>query len=311
MEFIVSIGLFGFVAALSFLLLAPKPEMDKEVIKRRLEAIAAGRKGAGAPSPLLAQGEATFWERLAGFFLGETELPERYTRARRLLHQAGYPRDRAIYIFLGIRIFMAASLGGAAILFATLSLLPLPNMLALAAASAALGYLLPFLYVRGRARLRTREIQETFPDTLDLLVVCVEAGLGVDAALVRVASEQAGQRLAIGAELELMIREMQAGVSRRLALSRLADRTGLDDVRSFTNLLIQTEELGGSIAGSFRVYAQTMRHKRSQKAEEAARKAVIKLLFPLALFILPALLLVILAPPAMNLIKFVANPMGK
>jgi len=311
MEFVVSIGFFGFVAALFFLLLAPKPEMDKEAIKRRLDAIAAGRKRASGPMPVLTKGEATFWERCANFFLGEIELPERYTRARRLLHQAGYSRERAVYIFWGIRIFMAAALGAAALLCATVSLLPLSNMLTLIAISAALGYLLPFLYVRGRARLRTREIQETFPDTLDLLVVCVEAGLGVDAALVRVASEQASQRLAIGAELELMIREMQAGVLRRLALSRLADRTGLDDVRSFTNLLIQTEELGGSIAGSFRVYTQTMRQKRSQKAEEAARKAVVKLIFPLALFILPALLLVILAPPAMNLIKFIANPTGK
>lgn len=311
MELVVSIGFFGLVGALSFLLLAPKPEIEKEIIKRRLDAIAAGRKRASGPIQLLPKAETTFWERFANFFLGGMELPERYTAARRLLHRAGYSREKAIYIFWGIRIFMAAALGAAAILFATVSLLPVSDMLILIGVSAALGYLLPFFHVWRGARRRTREIQETFPDTLDLLVVCVEAGLGVDAALVRVAGEQAAQGLAIGDELDLLIREMQAGILRRETLTRLADRTGLDDVRSFTNLLIQTEEMGGSIAGSFRVYGQTMRQKRSQKAEEAARKAVVKLIFPLALFILPALLLVILAPPAMNLIKFIANPMGK
>jgi tight adherence protein C len=134
-------------------------------------------------------------------------------------------------------------------------------------------------------------------------VVCVEAGLGVDNALVKVAEEQQGQGLAAGDELLLMTREMQAGLARREALTRLADRLDLEEVRGLTVFLVQTEEIGGSIARSLRIYAETMRQKRIQKAEEAARKLVIKLLLPLAFCILPALFCVIFAPPAVNIVK--------
>jgi len=156
-----------------------------------------------------------------------------------------------------------------------------------------------------------RDIQEAFPDTLDLLVTCVEAGLGLDGALVRVANEQAEQKLAIGDEFQLLSREMQAGVARREALSRMAARLELEDLRNLAVFLIQTEELGGSIARSLKVYASTMRQKRKQRAEEAARKMVIKLLFPLALFIMPALLLVVLGPPAINIMRMFGNFTGK
>jgi tight adherence protein C len=129
----------------------------------------------------------------------------------------------------------------------------------------------------------------------------------VDGALVRVAKEQAEQGLAIGDEFQLMSQEMQAGILRREALSRLADRIGLDDLRGLVTFLTQTEELGGSIARSLRVYASTMRQKRSQKAEEVARKAVVKLIFPLVLFIMPALFLVVLGPAAVNILTLLSN----
>jgi len=134
-------------------------------------------------------------------------------------------------------------------------------------------------------------------------VVCVEAGLGVDAALVRVANEQAEQGLAIGIELLLMTREVQAGIARRVALSRLADRLGVDELRNLVTYINQADELGGSISRSLRICATTLRQRRSQKVEEAARKAVIKLIFPVVLFILPALFLVVLAPPVVNMMK--------
>jgi tight adherence protein C len=156
--------------------------------------------------------------------------------------------------------------------------------------------------VRRKARERTLQISETLPDTLDLLVICVEAGLGMDGALVRVGKEQAEQGLAIGDELQLMNQEIQAGISRREALSRLAERVGVDDLRGLVTFLMQTEELGGSIARSLRVYSTTMREKRSQKAEEAARKVVIKLIFPLVFFILPAVFLVVMGPAAINIL---------
>jgi tight adherence protein C len=187
-------------------------------------------------------------------------------------------------------------------LFATLSGAEISQMLLMLVAAAGIGFMAPLFYVRRKARERTLQISETLPDTLDLLVICVEAGLGMDGALVRVGKEQAEQGLAIGDELQLMNQEIQAGISRREALSRLAERVGVDDLRGLVTFLMQTEELGGSIARSLRVYSTTMREKRSQKAEEAARKVVIKLIFPLVFFILPAVFLVVMGPAAINIL---------
>jgi tight adherence protein C len=207
-------------------------------------------------------------------------------------------------------IFSTVAFAAGAFLMASLSFAPISSTMVLVAAGASVGYLLPFANIWRKARLRMREIRETFPDTLDLLVVSVEAGLGVDAALIRVAQEQADQGFAVGNEFQLMSREIQAGLTRREALTRLADRLDLEEIRGLTAFLVQTEELGGSIARSLRVYAETMRQKRRQKAEEAARKMVIKLLLPLAFCIMPALFLVIFAPLVINILKLFASAPG-
>jgi tight adherence protein C len=187
--------------------------------------------------------------------------------------------------------------------FATFSRAQISQMFLLIMASAGIGFMLPLFFVRRKAKERTLQISQTLPDTLDLLVICVEAGLGMDGALVRVGKEQSEQGLAIGDELQLMNQEIQAGIARREALSRLAERVGVDDLRGLVTFLVQTEELGGSIARSLRVYSSTMREKRSQRAEEAARKVVIKLIFPLVFFILPAVFLVVMGPAAVNILK--------
>jgi tight adherence protein C len=133
--------------------------------------------------------------------------------------------------------------------------------------------------------------------------------MGVDAALSRVGREQTSQGLALGEELMLANQEMQAGAVRKEALIRLADRVGLDEFKALVTFLTQTEELGGSIARSLRVYAETMRDKRSQAAEEAARKTVIKLIFPLVFFILPAIFILIIGPPGLQIIKALQDPL--
>ena len=299
---LVAIGTFGFVGGLSLLFLAPKVDSEEEVIQKRLAAITGGSDRANGHL-LIDDTEKTFWEQTANFFLGEKELPERYTAIGRTLHQAGYAGERAVRIFWGVCFCSTIAFTAAAFLLASLSFAPFSSTLVLVIAAAGIGYLLPHSNIRRKAKQRMLEIRETFPDTLDLLVVCVEAGLGVDSALVKVSEEQQGQGLAVGDELLLMVREMQAGLPRREALTRLGDRLDLEEVRGLTAFLVQTEEIGGSIARSLRVYAETMRQKRIQKAEEAARKLVIKLLLPLAFFILPALFCVIFAPPAVNIVK--------
>jgi tight adherence protein C len=311
MELLVAIGVFGLVGGFFYLVLAPKTASDDETIQKRLQAISAGPARTSRVRLLGENAEQTFWEQITRFFLGERELPAIYSGFRPLLHQAGYAGERAVRIFWGIRIFLTGALGAGAMLVSTVSGASFPKMILGVAFAAAAGYLLPFLYVRRRAKYRVLELQETLPDTLDLLVVCVEAGLGIDAALVRVANEQVEQGLIIGEELQLTTQEIQAGIGRREALGRLGDRSGLDDLQSLVTFLIQTEELGGSIARSLRVFATTMRQKRSQRAEELARKAVIKLILPLAFCILPALFLVIFAPAVLNIFKLFASAPGQ
>jgi tight adherence protein C len=182
------------------------------------------------------------------------------------------------------------------------------DVMLLAGVGGAIGYMLPYLTVRRKAR-RGSWMKETLPDTLDLIVVCVEAGMGVDA-LESCGKEQADQGLARGEELVLATQELRAGAVRKEALTRCADRIGIEEFRGLITFLTQTEELGGSIARSLRVYASTMREKRSQAAEEAARKAVIKLIFPLVFLILPAIFIMLLGPPLEHYEDFIESTEG-
>jgi tight adherence protein C len=310
MEFLIAAAIFCIVGGLVFLLLAPKARVQEERIQRRLEAITAGEATAIKRAESHGEDEETLWERITSFFFGGKELAPQNTNLHRLLHQAGYDGEKAVRIFWGVRISLAGAFAAGAILFTISFGATVPKMMFLVATATGLGFFLPYFRIRRKAAARTRRIQEALPDALDLLVICVEAGLGVDAALVRVAKEHADRGLAIGDELQLTSQEIHTGIVRREALGRMADRIGLDEIRGLVTFLIQTEQLGGSIARSLRVYAMTMRQKRSQRAEEAARKAVIKLIFPLVLFILPALFLVVLGPPVINMVKFFGKPMG-
>jgi tight adherence protein C len=255
------------------------------------------------------QEETTFWERVANFFFGDRELPERFNMISRRLHQAGYRGNRAVRIFWGLRIFLCIAFAFGGMFMALSSRASMSDFLLLAVTGAAVGYMLPFLTVFRKSRARVLEMRETLPDTLDLIVVCVEAGMGVDAALNRVGREQNSQKLALGEEMLLATQEMQAGAPRKDALLRLADRVGIDEFRALVTFLTQTEEMGGSIARSLRVYAETMRDKRSQAAEEAARKTVIKLIFPLVFFILPAIFIILLGPPGLGIIEMLSDPL--
>jgi tight adherence protein C len=308
MDFIfIAVGIFGLVGGSIFFLLAPKSGIEEETIQKRLQSIATRQAPSVARVRLLSVGDQTVWERLASFFLGEKELAAKYTKIKLTLHQAGYPGERAVRVFWGIRIFVTIAFAVGGFIFASFSQAPVSKMLLMIGGGAAVGYVLPEFKIKRKAKFRLREIQETLPDTLDLLVICVEAGLGIDSALVRVAKEQSEQKLALGDELQMMNQEVQAGMIRKEAMSRLAERIALDDLRGLVTFILQTEELGGSIARSLRVYSTTMRQKRSQRAEEAARKVVIKLIFPLVFFILPAVFLVVLGPAAINIVKTFAT----
>ena len=311
--FVISLATFGFFGSLLYATLGPRGSRASDAVRSRLEAIAeSGAPMASASDGGIARATADgFWENLARFFVDRGQTSEKNGKLARLLHQAGYRAERTASVFIGLRL-LAAVAGATAAFFVAAAFGASFVRLAFAmVASAGFASIVPLAVLSRQARLRLRDMDETFPDTLDLLVVCVEAGLGTDAALLRVAEEQSGHGLAIGHELLLACREAQAGIPRREALTRMANRLGSDSIHSLTRFLVQTEELGGSIARSLRVYATTMRQKRRQKAEELVRKLVIRLLFPLALFIMPALFLVVFAPPAVNIVKFVQTQKAK
>ena len=309
MELLIAVGFFGLISGIVYFVVASRsPVAADEVIQQRLQSINV-QSQARSPIRLHENDEITIWEQVANFFFGDKELPERFNAMSRSLHQAGYRGNRAVRIFWGLRIFLCIAFAFGGLAFAMTSNASMNDFLMLGGVGAAVGYMLPALTVFRKARARVREMKETLPDTLDLIVVCVEAGMGVDASLNRVGREQNSQGLALGEELVLASQEMQAGAVRKEALLRLSERVGIDEFRQLVTFLTQTEEMGGSIARSLRVYAETMRDKRSQAAEEAARKTVIKLIFPLVFFILPAIFILLLGPPGLEIMQMLGDPL--
>jgi tight adherence protein C len=223
--------------------------------------------------------------------------PSEMGKLQRRLVAAGYRRNEAVAIFLGIRV------GVALLMFALLAtpLLFRPNLL-LALGACGVGYMLPGMLLARQAKRRQHRIQLGLPDGLDLLVVSVEAGLGLDQAIQRVGEELAFAHQDLSDELSLVNLELRAGKARSEALRNLGERTGVDDMISLVTMLIQTDKFGTSVAQSLRVHSETLRTKRRQRAEEAAAKTGVKMVFPLVFCIFPAIWIVTIGPAV---IKFV------
>ena len=218
------------------------------------------------------------------------------------LVQAGYPNPSSVPIFIGTRLLLPAVLGGGALLgLPLLGFSPLAGILG-AGYFGGLGYIAPSLMLRMRTKRRQKEMQRALPDALDMLVVSVEAGLGLNQALVRVAEEIDRLSPVLSEQMSLVNYEIRAGTAREEALRNLAERTGLADLASLVGMLIQTDRFGTSVAQALRIHADTMRTKRRQRAEEAAAKTTIKLIFPLVFCIFPALFVVILGPALLQII---------
>jgi tight adherence protein C len=210
---------------------------------------------------------------------------------------AGYRNNEALPLFFGIRV--AAALGLFA-LFAS-PLVFHPN-LTIALGACGAGYVLPGMLLARMAKRRQHRIRLGLPDALDLLVVSVEAGLGLDQAIQRVGEELAFAHPDLADELRLINLELRAGKARTEALRNFGERTGVDDVISLVTMLVQTDKFGTSVAQSLRVHSETARTKRRQRAEEAAAKTGVKMVFPLVFCIFPAIWVVAIGPAA---IKFV------
>lgn len=217
------------------------------------------------------------------------------------LIQAGYRNEGALSIFFGLKVIL--SVGLFAILMAlTFSLKYELNIaLALGILGFIGGLLLPNVWLNSKLRTRQTEIFHALPDVLDLMTVCVEAGLGLDSAIIKISEEKQFAKQVLADEFRIVSREIRAGKPRVEAMRDLGERTGVDDIKSLVALLIQTDRLGASLARSLRVHSDSLRTKRRQIAEEAAAKTSIKLIFPLAFCIFPALFVVLLGPAAIRI----------
>jgi tight adherence protein C len=221
----------------------------------------------------------------------------------RLVH-AGFRRQDAIILFLGIRA------GCALAVFAVMAAPFLFRAsIPLALGGAGFGYLLPGIVLARLAKRRQHRVRLATPDALDLLVVSVEAGLGLDQALQRVGDELTTVHPALSEDLRLINLELRAGKPRSEALHNLAARTGVDDLTSLVAILVQTDKFGTSVAQALRVYSDVLRTKRRQRAEEAAAKTAVKMVFPLVICIFPAIWIVTLGPAAIKFVQ-VLGPMA-
>lgn len=228
---------------------------------------------------------------------------KRKTLQKRLIH-AGFRHPNAAHIFTALRVVLAVGLGVAVLTGLGFLAETTQQLVLWTAFGGLLGWMGPFIYLNRKVKSRQSEIQRALPDALDLMVVCVEAGLGLNQALQRVAGEMDRLSEALSDELLMVTLEIRAGTPREDALRNFGKRTGLTDVQSFTSMLIQTERFGTSVANALRVHSEELRTKRRQQAEEQAAKAGIKILFPLVFFVFPAIFVVLLGPavfPLMNI----------
>lgn len=246
--------------------------------------------------------------RLLEFFgsVGKTkegEGTEEYSNARARFLRAGLQKHSAPKLFWGAKILLACLIP---LIYLSLSLAVLgifspTKTIGFVAGCGLLGFYLPELWLMVRTSSRKQRIFDGLPDALDLMVVCVEAGMGLDQAVNQIGEELKLNHKDLSDEFKLMNLELRAGKSRSAALRNLAVRTGVEEVNSLVTLLVQTDRFGTSVAQALRVYSDTFRTKRYQKAEEIAAKLPVKLVFPVVLFIFPSLFIIILGPAAISI----------
>lgn len=288
---------------------------NRAMLRRRLETITqAGDAALHQGGSLRAQKSNSAWAKLVdqiekrGISLVDTNQDS--LRARMIA--AGYSSKEAPRIFTLVRLMTTLSFPGLLLLSAMLSKEP-PSLMKLyifGAFAALMGLYLPNLFISAKIARRREEIVNGFPDALDLMLVCVEAGLGLEAAFDRVGREMTLSHPQIADMLGTVVLELRAGRGREEALRRMADRIHVDEIRAFSTLLIQSEKLGSSIGQTLRVYAAEMREKRRLRAEEKAHRLPVLLSIPLVTCMLPVMIGVLMLPAVIRILRDVMPYMG-
>lgn len=300
-DLIIETIIFGVVVALVFAL--ARGALEYFNVRRRL----GGATAAGPSSRLLKESrqDNVVFDWVEGTTLNDSK--ER-TKLRADLTAAGFEGPNAPVWFVIVRFFLAIGLPLGFMALQAISPKPWTGfgMIIAVLAFCAVGFIAPRAYIDNRAGARRTQLEYEFPDALDLMVVCIEAGLGLEAAFVRVGSETGRSHPLISNELEKCSQEFRAGRSRADAMRSMANRTMVDAVRSFVALLIQTDSLGTSVGQTLKTYADEMREHRFLRAEEKAMRIPVLLTVPLVACILPVIIVSLLLPPVIDVMRTLA-----
>lgn len=295
--FVLALFFTGIASVLFFLmyLLIPK----KTTAQERLEAFIPQ-----AEEVSLMEKSYTPWQSfLAGIGKRIPIGPQYEGKYGKYLVAAGLRKNKVV-IFIGAKIFLAVILP---VVYLFLYGLPIEKdqnlRMLISLIFAVIGFLVPSYWLTNKVKKRQMTIFHDLPDVLDLMTICVEAGISLDAAMIKVSEDSEFRKSPLITEMKIAVQETRAGKPRIEALRDMGERAMVDDLKSFAAMLIQTEKLGTSLAQAMRVFSDTLRTIRRQVAEEAAAKVAVKLLFPLVFFIFPALLVVILGPGMIRIIK--------
>ena len=224
---------------------------------------------------------------------------------------AGWRQPSAPYIFYGTKTLLAFLFPMAALVFGgSMFRSGAPMLMLIVVFCSYAGYYLPNIVLRHKIEVRQREIFESFPDALDLLTICVEAGLGLDAAIAKVAAEIQLKSVVLAEELQMVQFELRTGFTKEHALRNFSLRTGVEDIDLLVAMLIQSDRFGTSMGDSLRIHSENLRIKRRQRAEEAAAKVSLKLLFPLIFFIFPTLMVILIGPAILQIYRNLMPMLG-
>ncbi|MGZ9740259.1 type II secretion system F family protein [Pseudomonas azerbaijanorientalis] len=296
--FLGAIGLSTVLAVLAVILLMLGLQ---DPVQRRLALIKRGHLGntTGQEAP----GNLQLLLERVGQRFASTESAQTSVTQTLLMH-AGYRSSSAVQIYWAVRLMLPLLLIGIALLL--LPMIPKISLimgLLLVFVVAAIGWLVPALYVAKRKQLRQGRLRAAFPDALDLMVVCVESGLALPTTIERVAEEMSVSQVELAEELATVNAQIRAGISSTEALKQLAVRTGLDDVQGLVNLLAQSIRFGTSVADTLRIYADEFRDRRTQAAEEMGAKIGTKMIFPLIFCLWPSFFLIAIGPAMIGVFK--------
>jgi tight adherence protein C len=269
----------------------------REAMIQRISAVISPREKQGTFRETIEHTSATLGTMVQQFDRVLPKSPNEISVLRQRLIRAGYRSDSAVTLFRGAKIVIPLILSVLAFTTGVGSYSPFFVYLI----ALGLGYLAPDFWLGNRIAARQARIRRGLPDVLDLLVICIEAGLSLDQAVARTVDELSLAQPAICDELGIVVLEQRAGCPRADAWRHFAERTNVDSVRNLVSVLVQSEKFGTSIAKTLRIHSDTLRTQRRQKVEEQAAKTTVKLVFPLVLFIFPSLFLVTLGPAAITI----------